>query len=136
MDFRPAQPQDWGFLCSSFLSSFRAASTHAEGLTGKQAVSLLTNLVANGWECMVAEMEGVIAGWIVYDKNQRLGWVYVRQMFRGSGLALLLLQKAGIDPRLPIVSPFVPNRLRDKCPLKLTIHQRPFLTVPNADALH
>jgi hypothetical protein len=131
VEFRPAIPGDWGFICSSFLSSFRAASTHAEGLTGKQAVSLLTNLVSNGWECLVAEMEGVIAGWIVYDNNQRLGWVYVRQMFRGSQLSLILMKKAGIDPRLPVISPFTPNRNRNECRLKLTIHQRPFLTVLN-----
>lgn len=133
MEINPAVPTDYGFILSSFISSFRAASTHAEGLTGKQIASLLTNLISNGWSCTVASMESVIAGWLVHDRDQRLAWVYTRQMFRGSGLALLLLKHAGIDPRLPVISPFVPNRLKDKCPLKLTIHQRPFLVMPNAE---
>lgn len=133
MNLRGAEPGDYGFVLSSFISSFREASTHAEGLTGRQIASLLTNLISNGWTCTVAEMDNVIAGWVVHDKNQRLAWVYSRTMFRRQGLALLLFKSVGIDPRLPVVSPFVPNRNKAKCPLRLTIHQRPFLVMPNAE---
>jgi hypothetical protein len=135
MVIRPATDPDWGFIVTSFLSSFREASTHAEDLTGKQVVSLLTNLISNGWSCTVAEMDGVIAGWVVFDKGQRLAWVFTRAMFRRQGLAKLLITRAGIDMARGVYSPFLPNRLKEQCPLKLKIHHRPFLTVPR-NTLH
>lgn len=130
MNLRVAEPGDWGWIYANFVSSFRAATVYSDGMTGREIASLLTNLVMRGWQVMVAEMEGVLAGWVLYSTDQRLGWIFTRAMFRGSGLSLLLLERAGIDPRLPVISPFVANRLKDKCPLRLNIRFRPYLATP------
>ena len=144
MLIRPAKTSDWGFIVSSFINSFREESTHAEGLKGKTIAALLTNLVSQGWNCTVAEFvasedepegPGVIAGWVVSGPtSQALAWAYTRSMFRRQGLAKLLLQRVGIDMAKPVTSPFVPNRHKDRCPLKLRINHRPFLAVQSADA--
>lgn len=134
MQFRPAQESDWRYICPTFISSFREKSTHSEGMSGKLIASLITNLISNGWECMVAETEGVIAGWAVYRDKNHLAWVFTRPMFREQGLAKLLVGKCSIDMSAPIYSPFVPNR-EIKCKLRLKIRQRPFCVVPTA-AVH
>jgi hypothetical protein len=128
----PAQPSHWGFIYSSFIKSIREASTHVEGMSGKQIGQLLTNLVRDGWTVSVAELESVIAGWVLYDgaQPQRLGWVLVRDDlgFRSQGLGKLLAERVGINMSLPVISPFVPNRSRD-CRLRLKIRHRPFLCI-------
>jgi len=133
MNLRSAIDQDWGLILSSFISTFRAESTHAEDLKGRQITSLLTNLIANGWSCTVADMEGVIVGWIVHGPKQRLAWVWVRSMVRCQGLAKLMIERVGIDMSRPVYSPFLPNRHREQCRLRLKIQHRPFLVIPGAE---
>jgi hypothetical protein len=135
MVIRPAQASDWRYVIPRFISSFREASTHAEGLTGKQIASALTGLVLNGWQTLIVDYEGVIAAWVIFAPKNHLAWVYVRPElgFRGQGLAKLLLEKAGIDIGKPVTSPFVPNRHKHTCKLRLTIHHRPFLVLPRED---
>jgi hypothetical protein len=137
MTITPAQPNHWGHIYSSFIKSIREASTHVEGMSGKQIGQLLTNLCALGWQVHVAELEGVIAGWVLCGPGhglQQLGWVLVREElgFRGQGLAKVLLSSVGIDMSKAVVSPFAPNRTRD-CRLRLKIHHRPYLCVAPAD---
>ncbi len=135
MTIGPAQPSHWGFIYSSFIKSIREASTHVEGMSGKQIGQLLTNLVSNGWQVNVAEVESVIAGWVLYsDSPQHLGWVYTRSDlgFQGQGLGKLLVERLGINMSLQVISPFVPNRSRD-CRLRLKIRHRPFLCVAPAN---
>ena len=128
----PAQPSHCGFLYSTFIKSLRENSTHVDGMSGKQIGRLLTNLIATGWQVRVAEMESVIAGWVLYcNTPQYLGWVYTRDSlgFSGQGLGKLLVEHAGINMSLPVCSPFVPNRSRN-CRLRLKIRHRPFLCLP------
>jgi len=135
MNLRPAIDQDYGLILSSFISTFRSESTHAEDLKGRQITSLLTNLIANGWSCTVAYMEGVLVGWIVHAPKQRLAWVWVRSMVRAQGLAKLMIERAGIDINRPVVGPFLPNRNRERCRLRLKINHRPFLVIPSHEAI-
>jgi hypothetical protein len=130
----PAHPSHWGFIYSSFIKSIREASTHVEGMSGKQIGQLLTNLCSMGWKVHVAELDGVIAGWVLHCNQQYIGWVLVRQElgFDGQGLAKALLGQVGINMSLPVISPFVPNRSRD-CRLRLKIRHRPFLCVAPAN---
>lgn len=110
MQIRPATDNDLGFIYETFLRSFRAASTHAEGLDNKQVVSLLASLIRKGWQAKVADTEGYLAGWIVAGGSIELGWIYVRDMFRGNGVGKQLLASFDIDTKKKIVSPFLPNR--------------------------
>lgn len=131
MVIAPAQPQHWGHIYANLIKSLREQSTHVEGMSGREIGQLLTNLVGKGWTVQVAELEGVIAGWVISGpEKQQCGWVFVRADlgFTGQGLAKLLLETVGINMSLPVYSPFVPNRSRN-CPLRLKIRHRPFLCV-------
>lgn len=133
MLIRPAEPQDMGFVYSHFISSFREASTHAEGLTGKQVASLLTGLITNGWTVTVAELSSALVGWIVTGpKPQQLAWVFSREFVRGQGLAKLMIQHAKIDTSKRVLTPFWPNRYRKK-PFGMELNLRPFEVVPRED---
>ena len=114
MQIRPATDNDLGFIYETFLRSFRAASTHAEGLDNAHVVKLLSNLLTNGWRADVAETENYLAGWIAckFDTRNHMAWIYVRDMFRDQGVARELMNANGIDPKFKIVSPFLPNRLK------------------------
>ena len=134
MTIGPAQPHHWGHIYANFIKSIREHSTHVEGMSGKQIGQLLTNLCALGWKVQVAELDGVIAGWVLHGSVQELGWVLVRHDlgFNEQGLALLMLGQVGIKLDSPVISPFVPNRSRD-CRLRLKIRHRPFLCVAPAN---
>lgn len=117
MQIRQAIPDDLGFIYETFLRSFRAASTHAEGLENKTVIQLLSNVLASGYRADVAEAEGYLAGWIVCkpDSNNCMAWIYVRDMFRSENykdyrVCRMLLNANGIDTTKRIVTPFLPNR--------------------------
>ena len=114
-----------GFIVETFCKSFRAASTHAEGLDKPRCARLITNLVANGWTATVCEADGMLIGWIVYDDGNRLAWYYCRDMVRGQGVGRYLLKHAKIDRMKRVTSPFLPNR----GPRYFAINHRPFLCV-------
>lgn len=118
MEIRPATENDLGFIYETFLRSFRAASTHAEGLDNAHVVRMLTNLLdVNGWRADVAEAENYLTGWIAYklDRDNHLAWIYVREMFRGQGVGKKLLEEACINPTAgQIVTPFIPNRQKNR----------------------
>jgi hypothetical protein len=141
LQVRKMNADDVGWILATFIQSFREASTQSEDLDGKETAQLVTNLVSNGWSVLVAELEGVLMGWVLFQPGSsqyspvKFGWVFVRKMVRNQGVAKLLIDRAGIDMSRPVVSPFVPNRSKSTCPLRLTIRQRPFLcllrTEPN-----
>jgi hypothetical protein len=140
LSIRPANADDWGWILTTFIQTFREASTQSEDLDGKQTAQLVTNLVSNGWTVLVAELEGVLMGWVLFQPGAsqyspvKFGWVFVRKMVRNQGVAKLLIDRAGIDMSRPVVSPFVPNRSKTTCPLRLTIRQRPFLCLLKQEA--
>jgi hypothetical protein len=98
---------------------------------------MLTTLVSNGWQTLVADYDGIIAGWVVFSDKQQMAWVYVRPElgFRGQGLGKLLVRNAGIDLGRPVYGPFAPNRNKGKCPLRFKLHQRPFLVLPKTETI-
>jgi hypothetical protein len=123
---RPATPDDMGFIAETFLRSVRLASTHVEGLENGQVVSLLMNLLANGWTATVCESDLLIVGWTVHRSAKELAWMYVRDMFRGQGVGDYMLKCAGIDKRKQMTSPFIPNRGTRRW----RIQHRPWMCLP------
>ena len=119
---RTATAIDLPFLIETFARSFRAASTHAEGLDKERTARLLTNLLANGWEATVCDNEGMLIGWIVHRKPNGLAWYYCRDMVRGSGVGRYLLKMADVNKNKRVISPFLPNRLQRH----FNIEHRPF----------
>jgi GNAT superfamily N-acetyltransferase len=119
---RPATADDMDFIVETFCKTFRAASTHAEGVPKERMPRLILNLLANGWTATICEADGMIIGWLVSGVKNRLAWMYVRDLFRGQGVAKFMLKHAGIDTGKTFVSPFLPNRLARRCRIDL----RPF----------
>ncbi len=130
MKIRKAIDADFGFIYETFLRSIRAASTHVEELSNSEVVSLLASLIKKGWQCEVADAEGYLAGWIVAAGRNHLGWIYVRDMFRwhnykDNPVRDMLLTSGHIDISQRMITPFLPNRNRNKWHLV----NRPFLIV-------
>lgn len=131
MQIRQATKDDLGFVYETFLRSFRAASTHAEGLDNATVVKLLSNLLSKGWRADVAESENYIAGWIVtdqsvpFDVRNAVAWIYVRDMFRGQGVGRKLINWTNVDTNQKIITPFLPNRQ----PKRWRFIHRPFEVV-------
>jgi hypothetical protein len=139
MQIRQATKDDLGFVYETFLRSFRATSTHAEGVSSAKIVCMLSDLRDIGWLTCVAESEGYLQGWAVYggtaekgfrvNLNNLLAWIYVRDMFRGDAfkphVATSILRWANIDTSKRIVTPFLPNRTKGNWKF---VH-RPFLVI-------
>lgn len=130
MQVRPATKDDLGFILETFKESFRAASTHAEGLSNAQIFGLLLGLMDRGWRSNVCEAEGYLSGWSVHANMNHLAWIYVRDMFRFANykdhdVCGLLIEAAGIDTKRRIVTPFLPNRIKKTWQFV----QRPFMVV-------
>jgi hypothetical protein len=129
MQIRRATDDDLGFVVETFLRSFRAASTHAEGATSDQIIGALQLARVRGWNTCVAESEGYLQGWAVYKTSNHLAWIYVRDMFRGKAfdphIATSILHWASIDTSKRIVTPFLPNRTKGSWKF---VH-RPFLVI-------
>lgn len=123
---RPATTEDLGYLVTTFTRSIRQASTHVEDLTNEQVGQLLMNLVSNGWEATVAEIDGKLIGWAVHAPKNRLAWLYVSDMARGQGVAKYLLRVAEIQLGKMVTTPFLPNR-GQRPPFRL--EHRPFAAV-------
>ncbi len=141
MIVRASTPDDLGFILETFARSFRAASTHAEGLSKEQVSRLVTNLLARGWAASVCEDEEMIIGWAIHGgpgasfdvrdpafkmNLNHLAWFYVRDLFRGQGVGKYLLKWANVDTSKAITSPFLPNRE----PRRFRINHRPFECLP------
>lgn len=129
MQIRLATKDELGFIYETFLRSFRATSTHAEGVASDKIVGMLSGLRDKGWLPCVAESEGYLQGWAVYEVANHLAWVYVRDMFRGNAfsphVAKELLKFAHVDTSKRIVTPFLPNRTKGNWKF---VH-RPFLVI-------
>ena len=126
---RPATPGDLGFVVETFTLSFRAASTHSEGLSKERTGQLIKNLLANGWTATVLESEGYLVGWAVHGERNRLAWIYLREIVRTpreTGVARFFLERIGVDTSKRITTPFLPNRLKRRW----DIAHRPFECVP------
>jgi len=106
MTYRSAKPDDWGYILSTFIKSYRENSTHAEGLSGRQIAHMLTSLAGkDSWCVDVVEEHGLIAMWDAYCGSKNLAWIYVRPMFRGQGWA-----KSRCLASRKVYTPFMPNR--------------------------
>lgn len=126
MIIRSAEPDDMGYIVETFALTIRRLSTQVEGLSKERVGKLIPNLLANGWQAMVGESDGLLIGWVVYRGPSELAWFYVRDMARGKGVGKALLSHAGIDMTKTFLSPFLPNRgVR-----RFRINHRPFECVP------
>lgn len=131
MQVRPATPDDLGFIFETWVGSVKAASTHVEGLNGRQTVALLKNLLVGGygWLLSVVEVEGRLIAWAAHGPHNRLGWIYVRDMHRGEGVCRWMLPQLGVDTKRPLITPFAVNR-KGFQPASWRTHHRPFECVP------
>lgn len=105
---REYQSDDTAFIFSSWLRSFKT-SFFAKDIANKvyfwHQHKLIENIVSEGGKILVAcdpEDTSVVYGWIVYSHLSRHGlpclhYIYVKQSFRGLGMAKALVKAAKID---------------------------------------
>ena len=103
-NIRPVEPSDRNFIMSSWLKSFK--TSHFAGpipynLYWKTYQAVLDQLLArNGIRVAVAEVEGNILGYAVFEDGfaqPTVHWCYVKHFARKSGIMADLLAQNGID---------------------------------------
>lgn len=100
---RKAGPDDIPFIYSTWLNSYRTGS--GLGLSsGKRPYYLTYNCIldqilarAETWVAVSLEDASVIYAYLVHEANT-LHYVYVKEGFRGFGIARALFESAGLPP--------------------------------------
>lgn len=119
-----ATPAHHAFIHSSFLRDVRATpaarGAYASVLAGKMA----DLLESAAWRALVATPDGdEILGWIVFRDAATLGWLHVKRIYRGRGVALALTAAARLSPGVVHMA-FMPDRYSPGWP---TLRFRPYL---------
>lgn len=98
LEIRPARPDEYDAVARVWLDSWESIGISNEKDLGYEALcKRLPEEVAGGWSLYVAELDGVMAGMLAFDrKDGRLDEVFVAPAFKGDGVggALLTFAKA------------------------------------------
>lgn len=107
---RPLQESDRHWILDSYLKTY-GRSAYAEGVPGHLLIDLMEPLLI-AWDVSVAvsaDDPAEALGWIVYKAPDRVAWLFVKPVYRRSGVAKALLYRSGVGKF--VSAPFVPTRL-------------------------
>lgn len=131
ISLRAATDADHPLILDSFWREYRR-SRHAEGVPASWLRTLLDPLLRS-WRSAVAVADGELLGWICWRDSHTVAWVQVKSTVRERGVALALLEHAGIGrgeiecPFLPTGTPAIRNFPKLAATKGYTLRFRPYL---------